>query len=254
MAATAEAGAAYAQAAPAGPLTLGLGASDWNGDYGAPTNTNIAAVLATGLYRVDRLRLSASLPWMRISSDGAVYAGVDGTPLIVTPASSAVRRVREGVGDLTLGASYLVDTPKAWGVDLDAFARVKLPTAADSTGLSTGHADYSAGVQLTRPFGRFAPFVSVRYRDFGSSASLPLKDGVATSLGASYVFANHVTVVGSYDFAQRSSRFIADSHELTAAFTAPLPRSPVRLTGFAAAGLSSGAADVTSGLSLSLSL
>ena len=211
-------------------------------------------MLLTGLYKVDGLRLSASLPWMRISSQSAVFAGVDGTPLVVGHTSSSDKRVREGIADLTLGAAYQIETPAAWGLDLDTFARVKLPTASDSTGLSTGKTDYSVGFQLTRPVGRLAPFVALRYRVFGDTAAIPLKDGVGASLGASYVFPNRVTVVASYDYAERASRFIADSQEITTSFTAPLPRSPLRLTGFAAAGLSSGAADVTGGLSLSLSL
>ncbi len=247
----------YAQSAgsaPAGPLTLGIGATDWDGGYGARTDTNIAAVLVTGLYKIDGLRLSASLPWMRISSQGSVFAGVDGTPLVVAPARPDGKRVKEGLGDLTLGAAYLIATPKAWGLDVDTFARVKAPTASSSSGLSTGEADYAFGVEVTKPMGRFAPFVSVRYRVFGNPAWTQLNDGFGTSVGASYVFPNRVAVVASYDYAASASRFLDDSHEISASVSAPVARSPLRLTGFASAGLSSGAADVSGGLSVSLKL
>jgi len=249
--APAPGGAASAAPSPSA-LTLGLGGSDWSGDYGYTSNTNIAAALLTARYSVGNLRLSASLPWMRIDSLSTVYAGVDGAPLVVAPGAWAGRSRREGVGDLTLGSAYLIQTPPAWGVDVDAFARIKLPTGASR--ISTGQTDVSFGADVSRPIGRLAPFVTLGYRHFGDLPTLPLHDGFAGSVGASYLFANRVTVLAAYDYAERTSRFIADASDLTGSVSAPIGRSGLRLTGYAAAGLSSGAADVSGGLSLSLGL
>ena len=244
---------ALAGAAVGGAFTLGLGAADWDGDYGAKTDTNIAAALLTARYRLGGLRLSASLPWMRIESDGAVFAGVSGTPLILAPGLPVAKRVREGLADLTLGASYLLPLPASAGFDVDLIGRIKLPTAPASSHVSTGRTDYSIGVEVAKPMGRLTPFVSVSHRSFGDLSSLALHDGFATSVGATYIFPNRIAAALSYDFAERASAFVADSHELSGSVSTLLGRSGVRLTAFTSAGLSSGAADGSGGLSLSVS-
>ncbi len=241
-----------------GPLTVSAGGSAWSGDFGAPTDTTISAALLSARYRLGNWRLSASLPYMRIDSAGAVFTGIDGAPVIVAPFPStpAAKHVREGVGDLTLGAAYLLPTAPKWGFDLELIGKVKLPTGPHSleSGVSTGRADYAFGAEVSKPIGRWIPFASATYRDFGSNSQWKLRDGYAASTGVSYVFNDRIVGLVSYDFAQSASRYIGDSHEISASASARLTRTGLRLTGFASAGLSRGAADVTGGLSLSFSL
>ena len=247
--------AAAEEAAPSALSNLSLsgGYSRWSGDYGAPTETTIQAALLNARYAIGDFRLTASLPWMRIKSDGTVFTGIGATPLIVAPTIPMGQRMRKGWGDLTLGAAYAVPLDRASGLDLELIGRVKLPTASDASGVSTGKTDYSVGAELSKRMGPLAPFVAVSYRKFGDVPGWDLHDGVSTSVGASYRFQNRVTAVVSYDYSQAASRFVKDSHEIVGAVSLPVA-DRLRLTGFGSAGLSKGAADVSGGVSLSVSL
>jgi hypothetical protein len=238
---------------PLSNLTLSAGASAWSGDYGAKTNTDIDAVLLGARYKIGDLRLTASAPWMRIDSAGAIFTGIEGTPLIVAPKANAAKTTREGIGDLTLGAAYSLPSASIAGLDVDIFGRIKLPTASRESDLSSRKADYAGGFELSKSWGRIVPFASVSYRSFGDSGGWKLKDGVATSVGTSIILSDRLVGVFSYDYAQRASQFVQDSHEISAGLSARLPHN-LRLTGFAAGGLSNGAAAISGGLSLSLAL
>ena len=235
-------------------IQLDVGSSDLSGDFGAGKTTNIAVVQATASYRLDGLRLTASAPWMRIDSPGAVFTGIEGTPIIADPEATGVHKVRQGVGDLTLGASYLLPATLTHGVDADLLFRIKAPTATASSHLSTGSADYAFGSTLTKSVGRFSPLVTVFYRVFGTAPMFNLKNGVLTSIGSTYSFSPGLVGLLTYDYAQRASRFISDSHQISASLSSVIPNTPLRLTSFVSGGLSRGAPAVSAGLSLSLRL
>ena len=131
---------------------------------------------------------------------------------------------------------------------------MKLPTASAGSTLSTGKTDVSAGVQLTKTFGRVAPFVSATYRVFGDPAIIDLKNGFAASAGTSIGLGKRTVTLFSYHYAAAATALVRDSHELFAGLSTGLPGSRVRVTGFATAGLSSGAAASSGGISLSLDL
>lgn len=230
-------------------LTASVGVSGWSGDFGAPTETNITSAIIGVRYQRGGLRLSALIPRMRIESDGSFFAGLGGTPLFVAPGIPANRRVRKGWGDLTLGASYLLPGAETRGFDVDLTGRIKLPTASDSSGLSTGKVDYSAGVEVSKSYGPLTPAASVTYRVFTDSGPWRFYNGFAVTAGASYVVAPSTAVVATYEYAAATNRFIDDSHEaILGVSTQIVPR--LRVTGYASKGLSDGAADVSSGVSL----
>ena len=231
-----------------------MGSSNLSGDFGAGKTTDIAAVLATVNYRVDGVRFVASLPWMRIDSPGAVFTGIEGTPIIADPATIAGRRLRQGLGDLTLGASYLLPPSSTPGIDTDLSFRVKVPTASSASRLSTGEVDYSVGGTFSKTIDRFSPLVSVFYRHFGSGPQFALKDGVATSVGGTYALSPRVIGLLTYDYSQHASAYISDSHQITASLTGVLPKAPLRVTSFISGGLSRGAPGISVGLSFSLKL
>ncbi len=244
-------------AADVGPfkgLEIGVGSSDLSGDFGATKTTNIAAVLATVTYRIDNLRLTGSLPWMRIDSPGAVFTGIEGTPIIVDASGSGGKKPRQGLGDLTFGASYLLPAELTYGIDTDVSFRIKVPTSSKGSDLSTGEIDYSLGGTFTKRIGNIAPLASVFYRKFGNSQQFQLKDGLATSVGAIYAFSLGVDALLTYDYAKRASRYVSDSHQITGSITSVLPHTALRLTSFLSGGLSRGAPAISAGLALSLRL
>lgn len=238
---------------PASDFSLTLGASAWHGDFGAPTNTDISSVLLAARYRVDGLRLTASLPRMYIRSNGTFFTGLGGTPLFVAPNVRSLPRVRKGIGDLTLGASYLLPGGDARGFDLELTGRVKLPTASDSSQLSTGKVDYSVGADVSKTFGRVTPNVSATYRVFGDAGVWQFRNGLDVTAGVTYAVTSRTALVVSYEYVRAAGALIGDSHEVLVGASTPLA-AKLRLTGFAAAGLSRSAADVSGGLSLAVTL
>lgn len=232
-----------------GPFMVSLGTLYAEGDFGTASDTSIWSSALAARYRTGDLRLTASLPWLRIRSNATIFTGIDSTPVLVAPGTGR-RRTADGFGDLTLGAAYTVTTPQS-GTEFELSGRIKLDTATRSSGLSSGEKDYALGVQVTQPIGRVAPFVSATYRFLGDPAQYRLNDGLAASAGASVEIGPGAFVLASYHFSERATRLVSDAHELFAGASARINDTPLRVTGFATAGLSRGAAGLSAGAALS---
>lgn len=236
-----------------GPLSVSIGAIYASGDFGTSSNTSIWSSALGVRYRVGDWRLTASLPWMSIRSRSTIFTGIDSIPVLVAPDTAPVKRTTDGIGDLTLGAAYTIPV-RGSSAEIELSGRAKINTAGNDSRLSSGKNDYAMGIELTRPIGRVAPFVSATYRFLGDTGRYRLRDGIAASAGASVQFGEHVFALASYHYAQSATRLVDDLHEVFLGVSTPLGRSPLRATGFATAGLSHGAAAVSTGIALSLRL
>ena len=233
---------------------VSFGTSIAGGDFGTGAHSRIVSSALGVRYAIGNLRLTGSIPYMNIRTAGVILTGIDGTPVIAKGNTPGARRMTyEGIGDLTLGASYSVPAAPG-GLDVEVSGRVKLPTARDSTGLSSGRTDYSIGGQIGKTLGPIAPFVSLSYRVLSDSSRYKLKNGFAGSIGASIVASANLVVLASYHFAESATRVVNDSNELFAGASLLLPGRRFRLTGFATKGLSNGAASASGGIGLALSL
>ncbi|WP_294392553.1 hypothetical protein [uncultured Sphingomonas sp.] len=230
---------------------ISLGTAYASGKFGADSRSHLWTTALGVRYVRGGLRLNASIPYMRIRSAGTIYSGIDSTPVLVSTTSPGIKQTRDGLADLTLGASYIVPL-KQDGPELEFSGRVKLPTASNSSGLSTGKTDYSGGVQLTQQIGPVAPFASVTYRMFGDRRDVRLRDGLAASAGTSFVVSDNVVALASYHYSRSATRLVDDAHELFAGASYLVPGTGLRVNGFATAGLSRGAAATSGGLSLSV--
>lgn len=236
---------------PNSDFSLALAATGWTGHFGFPTRTTIGTLQADARYRIGNVRLSAAVPYTRIDSDIAVFTGIDGTPLIAAPVNPTGRRRREGLGDLTLGAAWQALSEDRAGGDLEFSGRVKLPTSSNDR-LSTGRTDVAIGLEASKSFGRLVPLATVTYRWFGDTPMWRLRDGVALSVGSSFRLGQRVVLLATYDYADRTSDYIRDSQELVFGASAPIgPR--LRISGYASAGLTSGAPAFSSGASIGFS-
>jgi hypothetical protein len=232
-------------------LTLSSGVNVWDGKFGAVTDTNITTEIISARYTLGAIRLFAVIPNMRIRSDGTFFTGLGGTPLFVAPNIRPLRRVRQGLGDLTLGAAYMVPGAESRGFDLQISGQVKIPTASAQSQLSTGKADYAGQIEISRIFGRVTPSLSATYRVFGDTGPWRFKNGLDIVTGASYSITPTALVFVNYEFAQRSSRFIGNSHEILAGASTPIFNRRLRLSGYLSKGLSSGAANISAGAAVS---
>lgn len=229
---------------------VSLGSLYAEGDFGARSKTTIWSAALGARVRLGDWKLSASLPWMRIRSRSTFFTGIDSTPVLVAPDTSPTKRTADGLGDLTLGAAYTI-APSGSAIEVELSARAKLNTASDGSRLSSGKNDYSVGADVSLPVGPVIPFASFTYRFLGDTALYRLRDGPAASAGASYAIDTDSFVLASYHYARAATRFVGDSHELFAGASTRLRGTPLRLTGFATAGLSRGAADASAGIAIS---
>ncbi len=212
---------------------------DWSrGDYGTNADTEIVVVPFSLRYKTGDVRLTATLPWLRIDGSSAIVGdGRGGT--VLDP--NAPRSVRSGLGDVSLGVAWgIPEEPLGFGLDLSG--RVKLPTAERSRGLGTGATDVSVGAELSRSFGALTPFVSVGYRMPGDPDGIDLHNAWNGSVGASVALGSSV-LVASYDYREATSNLAYDSEELFGAFSTPLSEQ-LNLTVYGSAGLSRGAPDI----------
>lgn len=149
-----------------------------SGRYGATTDTTVLSIPLDLKAQIDRIRLEATIPYLSVRGPGVVAGGV-----IV--GSSGPTTTRTGIGDLNLGAAFLLnrDSTSAPAIELQGI--VKVPTAG--TGLGTGKYDYAAQANLYHAFTpRFMLFGSLGYQWLTSFSTFHLKSGVTGTAGANY--------------------------------------------------------------------
>ena len=217
------------------------------GDYGTDQKVSKLSVPATVKFAAGSLQLAASLPYMRLEgpSNVVVGGGLLGLPIIVDPTTPPGGRIRrEGIGDLTLGASYAIPTMVA---DFTLSGEVKLPTADKNLG--TGKTDFALAAEVSRSVGNVTPFVGVSYTmpgepdGFSLRNSLSLRGGIAARLGErtrGYV---------AYSRAQSVSESLPDEQQVTTGVDTAVARG-LSLGVYGTAGLSEGAPDAGAGIRL----
>lgn len=227
-------------------VTVTTGVDYSSGDYGTGVDTNILVVPVSLRYKMGDLRLTATLPWLHIDGSSAIVGDGSGGA-VIDP--NAPRTTRSGLGDLSLGAAYMIPEEKL-GFGLDLSARVKVPTASRSQALGTGQVDVSVSAELSKTFGAITPFANVGYRMPGDPEGYDLHNGWTASAGLSAALGRSV-VIASYDYRQTISDFTRDSHELFGAFSTPIA-DKLMFTLYGTGGLSKGAPDYGVGSMVSI--
>lgn len=233
-------------------LSFTTGADYSVGDYGGPSDTKILVVPFSLRAKTGALRVSATVPYLRIDGPGNIVGGGEGGPIIIDPNAANPRQVREGLGDLSLGATYSLPPEGLGGFEVDVGARVKLPTSSSRERLGTGKTDFAVSLDVSRPIGSVAPFVTVGYRIPGDPDGFDLRNTVSTSVGSTFQLGS-VTAIASYDYSGATSRLSEDSHSLFGALSGPVAKG-LNLTGYSTVGFSEGAPDFGVGLLVSIDL
>lgn len=224
-------------------LSASTGVDYSSGDYGAAEDTEILVIPLVLRATTGDMAFTASVPYIRIDGPAGVVVGPGGEPL---PGTGTGTGVREGMGDLNLGAAYTFTGAERGGVEFTVSGNVKLPTSKDSDQLSTGETDYTIKGEISAPMGSVTPFASVGYRFLGDPEGFDLRNGPTASAGFSAPLGRSV-LIASYDYARSISAAVEDSHSLFSGISVPLG-SRLNLTGYGVAGLSQGAPDFGVGL------
>lgn len=228
-------------------MSVSTGVDYSTGDYGLAQDTKILVVPLSARATFGDFAFSATVPYLRIDGPGGVVVGADGQPL---PGVPSIPGARDGVGDVSLGATYSLHPVPLSGLEIGLGGRVKFPTSAQSQHLGTGKTDVKVSADISYAVGNFVPFVNVGYRFLGDPQGFPLRDGPTASIGASAPIGSSVLIV-SYDYARASSALSADSQELFGGLSVPVTQR-LTVTGYGVAGLSKGSPDFGAGLLLTV--
>jgi hypothetical protein len=231
-------------------LTGTLGATDTNGDYGTPQNTNVLLGLSTLSLSDDNFKLSASIPYMRISGRGLVVFDASGNPIVINRRTTNPPDVRTGWGDLDLGASYTIPPAILDDFEVRIGGVVKAPTASARRRLSTGEADFGASLDVSRQFGLWTPFLTVGYIDHGQPSGYTLNNTISVSAGSSLELSDNLVAVASYDYDSADSPLVVAGQELFGSLSW-VRDDRITLTGYGTLGLTSGSPDVGLGFLIS---
>jgi hypothetical protein len=229
-------------------LSLTTGADFSSGHYGGPAKTRIVVVPFSLRASKGPIRVSATLPYLRLDGPANIVGGGEGGPIVIDPNAPTPRRVREGLGDVSLGLDFVIPGDGLAGFEVALGGRLKLPTSPTSEGLSTGRTDFGLVADISRPIGNVSPFLTLGYRMPGNPRGVDLRNTATVSAGTSITL-GRLIAIGSYDYAGATTRLSFESHSLFGALAAPLGKQ-ITLIGYGNVGLSRGAPDYGVGLLL----
>jgi hypothetical protein len=227
-----------------------LGSDYSNGSYGTSRNTDVELGLATLSVETGALKFSVGMPYMRISGRGLVVFDAAGNPIVINRRTTLPPDVRTGFGDLNLSATYTIPPDILDDFEVKLTAGTKLPTASERRRLSTGKADYSMSMDVSRQFGVWQPFVTVGYLFAGRPDTFQLYNTTSVSAGTTLELNSNLVALASYDFDSASTPLVPASHELFGSLSW-IRDDSITLTGYGTAGLSSGSPSVGAGLLIS---
>lgn len=157
---------------------VGSGVDYSTGRYGQTSDTSVISVPVSANVQIDRLRLELTIPWLDVKGPGAYIGGIvipgKGTPM-----------TNSGLGDVNLGAAWLVHRDGDVWPAVEIAGSLKLPTA--SKGLGTGKWDYSAALNFYHSFSpRFMLFGTIGYQWLSNFSTYTLQNGVMASAGVNF--------------------------------------------------------------------
>ncbi len=190
-----------------------------SGDYDSGDTTHAWYIPVGWQYYNGRMMAEVTLPWLivegssdvtydgrRLSGSGMGSGGGGGT--------SASSRTASGMGDIIVGAGYLLLPQGASRPQLAARAKVKFGTASVRKGLGTGENDYS--LQLDVAQGMFEGLVG--YRWLGDTSTVDYNDIAFAGAALTWPLGADYGVRLGYYAEQASLSGSDDVNELTAAF------------------------------------
>lgn len=227
-----------------GATTIGVMPSYLEGSYGTSTTTRIWYLPAYLDYRGARYDFKATVPYLRVQTQGSVVSG--GT---VVGGRGGATTTASGLGDIWLKGDYRIPGNSPGTVFLP-YVKIKLGTASASQGLGTGQDDVEGGLETDWTVGATTfPFVVVGYRFVGSTPAYPLQDILTYEGGSTFGLGGQRFVTAMFAGHQSEQPGFAAAADAIVAWN----YSPSRGMGYEAyldKGLSSGSPDYGIGIGI----
>jgi hypothetical protein len=151
------------------------------------TASSAFSISPSVMAQFDRLRLEVTVPYVDIEGPGTL-SGALGARKIVGQAGAPTDR-RSGLGDVSVGAAFIVVREGRYMPRLELAGVVKVPTAGH--GLGTGQTDYGAQVTFYRPlWSGVKTFGSLGYQRIGDPNTFQLHDGERATFGLDINYSN----------------------------------------------------------------
>jgi Putative MetA-pathway of phenol degradation len=224
------------------------------GDYGTGKDTEIMYVPFTFGVRLDRFRLSLTVPYLRQTSQNVVLTGggVAAKKKDTQAAPSTESRTEDGLGDILLRASFIVLREQPLLPEIEPYLKIKFPTADEDRGLGTGEFDETIGVDFSKTFlNRLAVYLTLAYTFIGSPPGENFDNSFGWSIGAAFGVAPPFSIFAFLDGSTAIAPGQDNPLELRIGAEYRLIKA-LKLTGSVMKGLSDGSADwgVSAGLAL----
>ncbi len=189
---------------------VGLGFQFATGQYGTGITTDAVFLpFMVEVFPTERLDFSLEIPLIYQSSSsvvagefagmrrGATGMGTMGATTSVMAAMTGpgprtnaspfnINDSQFGIGDLKLGAGYVLYTEEKYVPAIRPNFFVKIPTADKNKFLGTGAFDGGLGVELTKWFGKWITDGDIGYVFQGNSSVVTVKDYMYYDIGAGY--------------------------------------------------------------------
>lgn len=164
-----------------------------SGKYGTAADTTILSVPFDGSVQFDRVRLEFALPYVEATGSGLLAGDV-------VIGNGGRTTTRSGVGDLNLGAAFLLNQNGKLPA-IEAEGIVKVPTAGD--GLGTGKTDYALQANIYHNLTPdFMLFGSLGYQWLASFSTVHLESGLTATIGTNFNIKDHIGFGASAAFRQ----------------------------------------------------
>jgi hypothetical protein len=151
------------------------------------TDSSAFSISPAVMAQFDRLRLEVTVPYVDIEGPGTLN-GALGPRKIVGQAGTPTNR-RSGLGDVSVGAAFIIVREGRIMPRLELAGVVKAPTAAN--GLGTGQTDYGAQITFYRPLWTgVKTFGSLGYQRIGDPNTFRLHDGERATVGLDVNYSN----------------------------------------------------------------
>ncbi len=189
----------------------GTGFDFSSGYYGAAKRTEVLYIPATFQASKGPWTLKATIPWVRVSGPALLLDGSAETATNLRTSGAA-----SGIGDISLAATYALESLYTYGLYVDLTGRIKAPAASFQKGLGTGEWDEAAQIDIAKAWGKFMPFATLGYRITGRPKGYALRNVLYGTLGVQYSWVDWLTTGVYYDVRRAAVKTAVAPQEGTA--------------------------------------
>jgi hypothetical protein len=213
----------------------------YTGKYGAASSTDVWSIPLSVRDQFGKFRLEANIPYLHVRGPGVFAGGV------IVGGNNAIT-TRSGLGDVNLGAAWLLheDDQSLPGIELAG--GIKLPTASSSLG--TQKFDYNIQANLNHSISQSVMlFGSLGYQWLSDFRGFQLEDGVTATGGVNFRPSDTTSIGVSANFRQAYYHTLEDQFTLTPyALWSFAPHW--RLSGYGMVGFTNSSPDIGGGVRL----